>query len=119
MPDQPVLDPATIASLRELSDDGEFLKEIAGIFLSDTPERIAELERSQAAGDTVTFTRAAHSIKGSAANIGATALGAIASRLESAAKATPIAQLTPQIEDVKAEFAVVRAELEKLTSAST
>jgi HPt (histidine-containing phosphotransfer) domain-containing protein len=116
MSDQPVLDPATIASLRELSDDGEFLKEIAGIFLSDTPDRIAELETSQAAGDTVTFTRAAHSIKGSAANIGATTLGAAASRLEAASKAIPLGQLTPQIEDVKAEFAVVRVELEKLTA---
>ncbi len=115
MSTEPVLDPATIESLRALSDDGEFLKEIAGIFIADTPERIAELEKSQAAGDITTFTRAAHSIKGSSANIGAMRLGAAAARLETESKKSPISTLTPMIGELKAEFEQVRTELAKLT----
>ncbi len=116
MSSEPVLDPATIESLRALSDDGEFLKEIAGIFIDDTPQRIAELDQCQVSGDTVKFTRAAHSIKGSAANIGATQLGAAAARLETESKATPLPGLTPLIDAVKAEYARVAAELQKLTA---
>ncbi len=111
-----VLDPATIESLRALSDDGEFLKEIAGIFIDDTPQRIAELEQCQVSGDTVKFTRAAHSIKGSAANIGATQLGAAAAQLETESKTTPLPGLTAGIDAVKAEYARVAAELQKLTA---
>jgi HPt (histidine-containing phosphotransfer) domain-containing protein len=110
----PVLDADTIESLRALSDDGEFLKEIAGIFFDDTPQRIAELEQCQVSGDTAKFTRAAHSIKGSAANIGATLLGAAAGRLEAESKTAPLPSLTPGIDAVKAEYAQVEVELKKL-----
>jgi histidine phosphotransfer protein HptB len=116
MSTDPVLDPATIESLRALSDDGEFLKEIAGIFIDDTPQRIAELDQCQVSGDTAKFTRAAHSIKGSAANIGATHLGAAAAQLETDSKTTPLPGLTTRIDAVKAEYARVEAELRKLTA---
>jgi len=116
MSTEPVLDPATIESLRALSDDGEFLKEIAGIFFDDTPQRNAELELCQASGDTVRFTRAAHSIKGSAANIGATALGAAAAQLETESKKAPLAELTPLIAAIRSEYALVETELKKLTA---
>ena len=114
MSTDPVLDPATIESLRALSDDGEFLKEIVGIFVDDTPQRIAELDQCQVSGDTAKFTRAAHSIKGSAANIGATQLGAAAGQLEHDSKASPLASLTPGIDAVKAEYAKVEVEMKKL-----
>lgn len=109
-----VLDPETIESLRALSDDGEFLKEIAGIFFDDTPQRIAELDQCQASGDTAKFTRAAHSIKGSSANIGALLLGAAAANLENESKKSPLPSLTPLIDAVKAEYARVEVELKKL-----
>jgi histidine phosphotransfer protein HptB len=112
----PVLDPATIESLRALSDDGEFLKEIAGIFIDDTPQRIAELDQCQVSGDVPKFSRAAHSIKGSAANIGANLLGGAASTLETESKKAPLASLSPLIDAVKAEYAKVELELRKLTA---
>ena len=64
MPDSSVIDPQAIANLRALNpnDHDEFLREIAGIFLEDTPQRIAELTQSLTAGDTAKFIRAAHSI---------------------------------------------------------
>jgi HPt (histidine-containing phosphotransfer) domain-containing protein len=116
MPGLPVLDPVVIESLRELNpeDPEAFVREIAGIFLSDTPARIAELDASLAAGDAAKFTRAAHSIKGSSANIGAAALGAAAERLEAHAKKAGLAGVDDLLSQVRAQFAAVRIELEKL-----
>jgi HPt (histidine-containing phosphotransfer) domain-containing protein len=116
MPDFPVIDPQAIENLRSLNpdDNDEFLREIANIFLEDTPLRIAELEQSHAAGDIAKFTRAAHSIKGSSANLGAMALRAVAERLEHQARTDGVANGAPLIAEIKAEFSRAEAELLKL-----
>lgn len=116
MAETPVIDPVTIENLRALSDgeSGDFLKEIGDMFLADTPLRIAELDQSLASGETPKFTRAAHSIKGSSANIGATHLQAAAAQLEHDSRHNPISTLVPQLDKVKSEFARVKVELEKL-----
>jgi HPt (histidine-containing phosphotransfer) domain-containing protein len=106
MSDHTVLDPQAIENLRALNpgDNDEFLREIAGIFLEDTPLRIAELEQSAAASDVPKFTRAAHSIKGSSANIGATALRAVAEKLEHESRSHGLGGVTPLVAQLKQEF---------------
>jgi signal transduction histidine kinase/CheY-like chemotaxis protein len=51
-----------------------------------------EISAAQAAGDTVTAARAAHSLKGAAANLGATAVAHCAAEVETALKAGESAQ---------------------------
>jgi len=116
MADIPVIDPQAIESLRALNpgDNDEFLREIAGIFLEDTPVRIAELDQSLAAGDGSKFTRAAHSIKGSSANLGAMALRAVAEKLEHQSRTSGLTDVAALVADVKKEFARAQAELTKL-----
>lgn len=116
MADLPVIDPQAIENLRALNpdDNDEFLREIAAIFLEDTPLRIAELEQSLAAGDAAKFTRAAHSIKGSSANLGAMALRAVAETLEHNARKDGLAGVASHIDAIKAEFARAQIELNKL-----
>jgi HPt (histidine-containing phosphotransfer) domain-containing protein len=116
MPDFPVIDPQAIENLRSLNpDDGdEFLREITGIFLEDTPLRIVELEESLASGDAAKFTRAAHSIKGSSANLGAMALRAVAEALEHQARKEGLAGVAPHLTSIKDEFTRAHAELTKL-----
>ena len=111
-----VIDPQAIENLRSLNpdDNDEFLREIAGIFLEDTPLRIAELEQSLAAADLPKFTRAAHSIKGSSANLGAMALRAVAERLEHHARTNGVAAGAAFVAEIKSEFARAQAELTKL-----
>ena len=113
MADSSVIDPQAIAELRSLNpgDNDEFLREIAGIFLDDTPQRIAELDHSLAAGDLPTFARAAHSIKGSSSNLGAVALRAAAEALEHQVREAGLAGAPPGIANLKAEFARARNEL--------
>jgi HPt (histidine-containing phosphotransfer) domain-containing protein len=116
MSDSPVIDPQAIENLRALNpgDNDQFLREITGIFLEDTPVRIAELDQSLAAGDGPKFTRAAHSIKGSSANLGAMALRAVAEKLEHQSRTSGLGGLAPLVAQVKTEFARAQAELAKL-----
>lgn len=110
------LDLQAIENLRALNpdDDDAFLREITTIFLEDTPVRLAELEQSLVNGDVATFARAAHSIKGSSANLGAMALRAAAEKLEHEARARGIAGLAPLVQQVKREFATAASALNEV-----
>lgn len=116
MTDASVIDPQSIENLRALNpgDNDEFLREIAGIFMEDTPQRLAELEKSLQAGDAATFTRAAHSIKGSSSNLGAVALRAAAEKLEHHARTHGLAGADTMISAVRVEFTRAEAELNRL-----
>ena len=101
-----IVDTEAISNLRALSpDDGDaFLKEIIGIFIEDTPIRIAELHKNQASGDAITFTRTAHSIKGSSSNVGANELRSIAEKLEHQARQYGIHDVEALIAELEAAF---------------
>ncbi|MEO5959704.1 MAG: Hpt domain-containing protein [Opitutaceae bacterium] len=111
-----VLDPEAIENLRSLNpgDNDEFLREIVAIFLDDTPLRVAELDESLAAGDAAKFTRAAHSIKGSSANLGANGLRAAAESLEHHSRTHGLGDVATLIAGVKHEFARAQIALNKL-----
>jgi HPt (histidine-containing phosphotransfer) domain-containing protein len=106
MPDSAIIDPQAIANLRALNpaDGDAFLREITGIFLEDTPQRIAELDQSLVAGDVSKFTRAAHSIKGSSSNLGAMSLRAVAEKLEHQARSHGLGDVGLLLTQVKTEF---------------
>ena len=113
------IDPEAIENLRALNpdDDNAFLKEIIGIFLEDTPQRIAELKDSLTAFDQPKFTRAAHSIKGSASNLGARNVRAVAEQLEHQSRNSGLNGLDQLLTSLENEFAVARSELGKIASA--
>jgi len=119
MTELPILDPEALETLRSLSPDesNDFVKEIAGIFMDDTPQRIAELDSSLAAGDVPTFVRAAHSIKGSAANMGALRLRASAERLEKLSKDKGLADVASPLAELKALYAEAEKALRALVGA--
>lgn len=109
------IDPEAIENLRALNpdDDGAFLKDIIGIFLEDTPQRIDELNQCLKTYDQPKFTRAAHSIKGSASNLGARQLRATAEKLEHQSRNSGLDGLEPLIDKLVADFAEAKTELEK------
>lgn len=116
MADHPVIDLQSIENLRALNpgDNDEFLREIVAIYLEDTPVRLAELDQSLAAGDTPKFTRAAHSIKGSSANLGAMSVRAIAEQLEHQSAKQGLDNVADLLASLKAEFARAKVEFDKL-----
>jgi len=110
------IDPQAIENLRALNpgDNDQFVRELATMFLEDTPLRITELEQSLAAADLTRFCRSAHSIKGSASNLGASALRSIAEQLELQARRDGLAEIAGLVGSLKDEFDRARAELNRL-----
>jgi HPt (histidine-containing phosphotransfer) domain-containing protein len=119
MSQPPVIDLEAIKALAELNpdDNGEFLKEIIMIFLEDTPQRIAELEESLKTGDTSRFVRAAHSIKGSSANMGTMVLRRTAEQLEQHAKHSGLADTEELLGRLRTDYAEAAAAIAKLMPA--
>lgn len=118
MSDFAAIDPEAIENLRSLNpgDNDEFLREVTAIFLADTPLRIAELDESLVVGDLVRFTRAAHSIKGSSANLGAVALRATAEKIEQHSRTHGFADVNALVAELKSEFARAESELSALVA---
>ncbi|MCD6079389.1 MAG: multi-sensor hybrid histidine kinase, partial [Ramlibacter sp.] len=83
-----LLDPARLAEFREYDDeDLTMTREVLGLFLKDTPQRLQALDAAVASKDAEALATAAHALKGSAGNVGAMAIHEAASQLESLSKA--------------------------------
>ncbi len=116
MPDDSTIDMQAIDGLRELSPDAgtDFLRELIEIYLQDTPLRIAEMEDALNKQDIPSFTRAAHTIKGSSSNFGATKLTKLAHELELQGKSGNVADSPATCTKLRAEFAEVTQVLSKI-----
>jgi HPt (histidine-containing phosphotransfer) domain-containing protein len=66
--------------------DAAFIKDIIGDYLNEMPKYLAELDSSLASSELGIMVRAAHTIKGASANVGAARVRETAARLESQAK---------------------------------
>lgn len=82
------IDPEVIEALRELGgvEDPGLLVELIDLYLSDAPQRMAEIESSLASGDWALLERAAHTLKSASANIGALGLSELCRQLECQAR---------------------------------
>lgn len=69
-------------ALSRVGGDTELLKEIADIFLTDYPQALTELRNAIETSNAPLLERAAHGLKGSVANFGASAAVDAALRLE-------------------------------------
>lgn len=105
----PIIDPQALENLRALGDDGDdsFVKEIIGIYREDLPVRIAALKTARATDDRPLYTRSAHTIKGSSANVGAAQVQSLAALLEQRSKEEPLAALDAEFQQL--ELACERA----------
>jgi len=118
MSEDPVIDVRALDNLRALDpENGDaFVREIVGVFTTDTPERFGELNRSRSDGDVETFIRSAHSLKGSSANLGALRFRRAAETLEHHARKEGLTGVDPLLEALQSEFETAIAELRRLTS---
>ena len=115
MPDESILSHEAIEALRTLSpDDPAFLRELIEIYLQDTPLRLTEIDTALAKSDGTLLTRAAHSIKGSSGNFGASTLAKLAQEIEGHGKTGNFAAAAAALPGFKAEFARVKEALTKL-----
>jgi two-component system, sensor histidine kinase and response regulator len=103
-PTEPLIDPAVFEPLRSLGEPGEAnpLAELLTLFMKDTPRRLESIKAAVLASNAVALREAAHSLKGTASNLGARRLARLCARVETLAKADQVpeaAQLLPQVVD--------------------
>jgi HPt (histidine-containing phosphotransfer) domain-containing protein len=116
----PVLDPAVLDTLRKLTPPGEpdVLGEVLKLFLDEVPPRIERLRNAWAAGNIQEVHRAAHSLKGSAGNIGARRLHAVCSKLDEIGKSQDLTSAAPLVGELGLEFDKVETEIRRLLAAA-
>jgi PAS domain S-box-containing protein len=85
----PVFDVAAV--LDSLGGDSELLREVAGIFLAQLPKHMEKIRKAISDRDAKTLDRAAHALKGSAANLLAQGVVGAASRLEEVGRSGSVA----------------------------
>jgi HPt (histidine-containing phosphotransfer) domain-containing protein len=92
--------------------DAEIVQEVLTAFQTDTATRLKSLQESLAAGDTAQIRTQAHSIKGSASQVGAMGIAALCQRIEHEAGQSSVWELVRELETSFAE--VCRAITESL-----
>lgn len=78
----PLLDQGTIATLRELDEDGEFYSDLIAGFSHDAENALSEIASALEDGDYPQLRRALHALDGSARELGALRLVAISAELK-------------------------------------
>lgn len=91
-------------------DEDEFL-EIVGIFIETADEDIKKLALANAAKNCEAVSEAAHSLKGSAGNLGFMELSELSARIESGARRDDIDGLSEQLPVLTAKLNEIKAAL--------
>jgi CheY-like chemotaxis protein/HPt (histidine-containing phosphotransfer) domain-containing protein len=96
--------------LRELERTGApgLVKKITDLFLLDTPRQLTDLRDSVQNGDSVRLVKVAHTLKGSAANLGAREMVRICAELQVLGEAENISIAPSLVADLESQFGSVR-----------
>ncbi len=114
-----LLDERVLAQIRELRQPGQpsLLSKIVGLYLDSAPALLQRLRDAVAAGDSEALRQAAHSLKSSSANLGATRLAALCRELEQRGRDRRLEDAATLVWELDRRYARVRealiAELEK------
>ena len=100
-----ILEAETLTALQALSDDDEdLLQELVEIYLAEAPALIRAIRVASAESDAEGLERAAHSLKGSSANMGALRLAGKARALEELGRAGSVDGASELAADLDALF---------------
>ena len=121
VPDAPpdggaVIDMKTLDSMRPLQRAGQpdVIPRVIGLYLSNAPSMMEELQTAVERGETATVYRLAHSLKSSSAMVGALRLSALCKTLEARARETKDGAVQEGLPEIEAEYARVVEALRRL-----
>ena len=114
------LDTNAIDAVRQLDPDGSdrLLSRLIALYRDDSSQLLADIDNGLKSNDAEAIARAAHTLKSSSANLGATNVAAIARQIEHAARNGEITELTNSVTSLKAQRTVALSELEALDGAA-
>ncbi|MEO8090231.1 MAG: Hpt domain-containing protein [Gemmatimonadales bacterium] len=109
--------------MRELqerfAEHPELLRELAAIFLEDGPTRLAAIQTGVAQRDPAVLQAAAHALRGSAANFGATLVVDAALRLELMGRNCDLTGVDAALADLLVSMERLNTELSALAGAKS
>ena len=111
MTDSPIIDPQALERLKEWGGE-KLAGQMVRLFLKNTGTRMDQIRAGVADGNLEEAERGAHSLKSSAANIGAELLRTLATRMESAALDASIDSARTLLPELEAAYSEAMMELE-------
>ncbi len=86
--DDPLFDPAVRAELDTLARNGkaDFVERVQGLYATNAPLRLAEIDQALVDGDAEAMARAAHALKSMSLSLGARAVAELSSAMETSAR---------------------------------
>jgi len=107
-----------LAALKELAADvgTEGITEIVDLFLTDSVSLLKSLRTACELDDAAAIARAAHSLKSTAATVGATLLASYCLEMERAGRLGQVCDAIPHLKSVEDEHAHVSGALSALRS---
>lgn len=86
--DETLFDPVIRAELATMASQGrsDFVERVQGLYATNAPLRLADLKTAETEGDLEAAARAAHALKSMSLSLGARAVAAEASRIETTAR---------------------------------
>jgi two-component system sensor histidine kinase/response regulator len=115
---RPVLDLQVVESLKALDEEGgpSLFLELIDLFVEDAATQLRTLRAALAAGDVKLLERAAHTLKSSSANIGASRMSGICFELEKLGRAGTLQGAESLVDGTNEAYAQVREVLVGLRS---
>ena len=101
------------ATLKRLDGDCGLFRELIGFFFEDYPPAFLQLENSLADGNLAAIERAAHSLKGLAANVGSGPASLVAARIEESARQKDLQGAVNALPELHGELIRLKAALEE------
>ena len=107
------LDRAALEAIRALQNDAapDLLLQVVRLYFDSAPVLLERLRTALIAGDHEAIGIAAHSLKSSSANLGATVLADMCKELESAARRGALSSALPDADAIEREYNAVRQAL--------
>lgn len=114
--DAMLINMAYFEELRDLDEDGSMglARAVIGIFLDTSAQAVAQVRSALARADVVALGKAAHSLKSSAANVGAQRLSACYQELEKLCRAHDMAAASDMVADVLREHELAVQKLKEV-----
>ena len=100
--------------LQRCMNDPAFVRQMLTIFREYAPKTLGQLRQTVDAADWPAARRHAHTLKGSAANVSAAPLRAVAMQMEKLIDESQHGEVAPKLEQLEAALARVLASIEQL-----
>ncbi len=100
--------------LRMMDEEGDFLKEIVNLFITDSVNTLEDIKKHAASDDIGAMNKSAHKLKGSSLSIGAQALGEYCFKLEKMAAFTNDEEKEQSMKDLQSLYDQSVEELKKI-----